>query len=96
MFVLGSYITIGKYYMKPHDVRVQKSIYEYVDKATIKLPISARLININRTTESSIIKTVQTAQQFQQGDFVSIKLAYNGSLNTEFEGGRHAARVRKL
>jgi hypothetical protein len=44
MFALTSNITIGKFFnVKPNNVRINKSIYEYVDKAVIKLPASARL-----------------------------------------------------
>jgi hypothetical protein len=84
MFALNSDITIGQYGMKPHDVRVQKSIYEYVDKATIKLPISARIKNTNSLDDTFSI--VETAKQFKAGDKVIIKLGYNGALETEFEG----------
>lgn len=87
MFVLNSDIAIGPYVkVRPHEVNVKKSIYEYVDKAVIKLPISARIRNKNKTDDDTKIVTVQTAQQFKAGDPVEIKLGYNGSLNTEFTG----------
>jgi hypothetical protein len=82
MFVLCSDVSIGQFSLKPHDVRVQKSINEYVDKATIKLPISARI----RKNDQLSTVSVQTAKQFQAGDKVIIRLGYNDELQTEFEG----------
>lgn len=87
MFVLNSDISIGQFVnVWVHDVSIKKSIFEYVDKAVIKLPISARIKNKNQNADNTIIKTVQTAEQFKAGDPVEIKLGYNGSLNTEFIG----------
>lgn len=81
MFALTSNITVGKYTFKPHEVRVNKSVYEYADRATIKIPISARIKQNGIVSES-----VETARQFDEGDKVLIQLGYNGSLTTEFEG----------
>jgi hypothetical protein len=82
-FVLNSDIAIGKFVgVKPNNVKVKKSIFEYVDKAVIKLPITAR---IKRAGEV-ITATVETAKQINEGDKVVIKLGYNGVLKTEFEG----------
>lgn len=76
-------ITIGIYKrVKPHAVKINKSIYEFTDKAVIKLPITAR---IKRAGEV-ITESVETARQFTEGDKVLIKLGYNSSLTTEFEG----------
>jgi len=83
MFVLNSDISIGRFTgIKPHSVKVEKSLFSYTDKATITLPISARIIS----TDPIVSKTVETAKQFDEGDRVSIRLGYNGSLNTEFVG----------
>lgn len=86
MFTLNSNIVISgtnyKYSMFPHEVKVNKSIYEYVNRAVIKLPISARIIN-EKGYETA---TVETAKQFNAGDKVVIQLGYNGSLNIEFTG----------
>lgn len=83
MFVLCSDITIGKFVrVKPHDVKVQRSIFQYVDKAVIKLPITARIVRAGDVITASC----ETAKQFTEGDKVVIKLGYNGILATEFEG----------
>jgi hypothetical protein len=81
MFALCSNITIGKYGFKPHDVKITKSVYQYADRAVIKMPISARIKQDGILSES-----VETAKQFNEGDKVFIQLGYNGSLTTEFEG----------
>lgn len=83
MFGLVSDITMGLFKrVKPHEVKVKKSIYEYVDKCTIKLPISAR---IKRAGEV-ITETAETAKQFTEGDKVIVKLGYNNIFKVEFEG----------
>lgn len=83
MFVLGSDITIGKYvHVKPHAVKITKSIFEYVDRAKITLPITARIVRDGKV----ITATAETAKQFGEGDKVGIKLGYNGVLRQEFEG----------
>ncbi len=83
MFVLGSDITIGKYKgVKPHEVKITKSIFEYVDRAKIQVPITARIVRAGEV----ITATAETAKLFEEGDKVVIKLGYNGVLKTEFEG----------
>lgn len=83
MFALCSNITIGNYKgIKPNDVKITKSIFEYVDRAKIKLPITAR---IKRAGEV-ITASAETAKQFKEGDFVQIALGYNGKIKQEFEG----------
>jgi hypothetical protein len=83
MFVLGSDITIGKYvHVKPHQVKITKSIFEYVDRAQIQLPITARIVRDGAVITAS----AETAKQFTEGDKVLIQLGYNGVLKTEFEG----------
>lgn len=83
MFVLNSDITIGQFTrVKPHSVKITKSIFQFVDKAVINLPITARII------KDGVVETAsaETAKQFKEGDKVLIKLGYNGVLNEEFEG----------
>ena len=58
-----------------------KSIFDFVDKAVIKIPISARVSISEKVTE-----TVDTAKQFTEGDAVKIDLGYNGIMQTEFTG----------
>lgn len=82
-FALCSNITIGTYKrVKPHEVKVQKSMFEYVDKASIKLPITARIVRAGEV----ITATAETPKQFTEGDAVTIQLGYNNKLQTEFEG----------
>jgi hypothetical protein len=83
MFNLNSGIQIGKYKkVKPIEVKITKSIFEYVDKCMIKLPITAR---IKREGEV-ITESAETAKQFEEGDKVAVSLGYNGKLVKEFEG----------
>lgn len=83
MFVLQSDITIGQYkQVKPHEVKITKSIFEYVDKAIIKVPITARIVRAGNLITAS----AETAKLFTEGDKVNIKLGYNGVLKQEFEG----------
>lgn len=82
-FQVCSDIAIGKFKrVKPNSVKVTKSMFEYVDRAVMKLPITAR---IKRAGEV-ITEAVETAKQFGEGDKVVIQLGYNGSLKTEFTG----------
>ncbi len=82
-FQLTSDVTIGKFKrVKPNHVKINKSMFQYVDRAVIKLPITAR---IKRSGEV-ITEAVETAKQFGEGDKVTIQLGYNGSLKTEFTG----------
>ena len=83
MFVLNSNITIGSFKnVKPNAVRVNKSIFEYVDKAMIKLPLSARL----KLAGDKPVSAIQTPDAITEGMAVAIQLGYNGSLKTEFTG----------
>lgn len=83
MFVLNSDISIGKFIgIKPIEVRLRKSLYEYIDKAIIKVPITARIIQSGKI----VTQSTESAKQFSEGDKVLIKLGYNGRLYTEFEG----------
>lgn len=83
MFGLCSDISIGPYRkVKPHSVTIEKSMLQYVDKATITVPITSRIIRNGEV----ITATAETAKVFQEGDKVLIKLGYNAKLKTEFEG----------
>jgi len=83
MFVLNSHITIGKFTsVKPVEVKLNRSLFDYVQRAVIKLPITAR---IKRAGEV-ITESAETAKQITEGDMVSIDLGYNGNLKTEFTG----------
>lgn len=81
-FILNSEFEIGKYKWRGcNEVVIKKSIFDYADTATIRLPASAVLKLKKVTTESQ-----QTVKYFRVGDKVSIKLGYNGKLNHEFVG----------
>lgn len=83
MFVLKSDITIGQFHgIKPNEVKINKSVQDYVDKAVIKMPVTAR---IERAGEV-ITRSADTAKQFTEGDAVRIDLGYNNELKTEFKG----------
>ena len=83
MFALNSDITIGIYSnVKPNNVKITKSMYEFVDKAIIKMPITARI----KRAGAVITESVETAKQMNEGDKVTISLGYNGSLKNEFTG----------
>lgn len=82
-FALVSNISIGKYTgVKPHEVKINKSMFEFVDKAMIKLPITARIVR----NGEPITQTAETAKLIDEGDVVKIDLGYNGFLKTEFTG----------
>lgn len=82
-FVLISDITIGPYSgVKVNDCRITKSMFSYVDKAIIKLPVTAVLkrADVNETYSA------ETAKEITEGMKVLVKLGYNGELKEEFEG----------
>lgn len=82
-YILKSEFTIGNYRFRGcNECEISKSVWEYQDKAIIKLPTSAVLKQNGIRTQS-----VQTAMTFKVSDKVSIKLGYAGyDLQTEFEG----------
>jgi hypothetical protein len=83
MFGLVSDITIGKFKrVKPIEVKITKSIYEFVEKTVIKLPITARIVRAGEVITAS----VEVAKQFTEADKVNIKLGYNNVLKNEFDG----------
>lgn len=82
-FALTSDITIGPFVrVMPHEVKVQKSIYEYCDKAIIKVPITARV----KRAGAVITQSTETANLIKEGMSVNIHLGYNGHLKKEFTG----------
>lgn len=80
---LTSDITIGQYRFKGvNDLIIKKSVHNYTDTATLKLPATAVLKrNGVKPTQS-----MQTAKQFKVGDKVSINLGYDGNFKKEFVG----------
>ena len=83
MFVLGSYITIDKYQnIKPHEVKIKKGVYSFVDEAIIKVPIRVEIPNAYG--KESTIQATSTF--FSEGMAVTINLGYNGQNEKEFKG----------
>jgi hypothetical protein len=82
MYALSSYITIGQYAFKVHEVSVHKSLHNYMDKAVIKIPISARV----KRKDGSVTESMSSAKYFTVGDKVDIALGYDGKLVNEFIG----------
>ena len=83
MFALRSNITIGQFVgVKPHSVKVSKSIHQYCDRAVITVPITARIVRAGVV----ITQSAETAKTITEGMKVSIKLGYNNTYNDEFEG----------
>ena len=83
MFVLNSDITIGKFrFSGVHDVRITTGIHSIVSLAYIQLPAVSRIIKNGKAVDGSVV----TADQFAEGDAVTVKLGYNGDLRTEFMG----------
>ncbi len=83
MFSLTCKIIIGNYKLfSVTDVKIKRSIYSFVDTATITLPASARL----QTDAANPPASVLTAATFQEGDQVEIWLGYDNNLQREFKG----------
>ena len=82
-FVLTSDITIGSFNLSGvNNVRVQRSIHSYEDRATITLPAIAKIKN----KDNGITENVPTNTKFNRGDSVHINLGYNGNVDNEFVG----------
>lgn len=82
-FVLGSKIKIGSFsFQGVHEVRIKKSIRNYINTGVIKLPAKCRVLK----RDGSSIVELETGKQFSEGDPVKVELAYNGDYRQEFEG----------
>jgi hypothetical protein len=82
-FIPNSNITIGPYKnVKPHELRIEKSMYDFVDRCKIKVPITSRITQAGQVCTESI----ETAKAFNVGDKVSVSCGYNGVLKEEFVG----------
>ena len=83
MFVLGSDITIGNFrFNGVNEVHIKRSLHSIADTAAIVLPSIAKIVTNGSSTPGIVI----TGNQFRDGDPVTIKLGYNGNLQTEFRG----------
>lgn len=87
-FELVSDISIGSYRrVKVHDVKVEKSVYDIVDKCTIKIPAKARLqVQNDGTANVTGEQAVESGRLITEGMPVTVRLGYNGSLTDEFSG----------
>lgn len=86
MFALCSKIEMGRFTnIKPNGVKITKSMFDFVDKAVVKLPITARI----KQAGEVVTESVETARQFNEGDEVVIELGYNGTLKEEYRGFIH-------
>jgi hypothetical protein len=82
-FALTSNITIGEFKnVFPNSVKVNKSIFEYVDRALIKVPTTSIIVRAGE----KITETTETAKLITEGMKVKIELGYNNVLRTEFIG----------
>ncbi len=82
MYALTSHITIGSAsFNSVHNVVVKRSTYQINATATIKVPVTAVL-----KQEGKEATKIETAQQVNVGDPVTIQLGYDGNLRDEFKG----------
>lgn len=83
MFVLKTKVKIAKYSMDSiHNIKVNKSIHEYIDKCEIKIPATARL----KQDGKFITNSIDTAKQIKEGDKVVVDAGYNDDMKNEFTG----------
>ena len=82
-FELNSEISIGNFrFSGVHNVRIMKSLQSIADIATISIPSVAKIAKNGKINSSIYI----TGNLFNDGDPITIKLGYNGDLQTEFSG----------
>ena len=82
MKTLTADIQIGAYtFNHVNEVKVEKSVDTLGSTASIKIPTTAYLVSQGEKTTA-----VETARQFKPGDFVTIKLGYDGDNQEEFFG----------
>jgi hypothetical protein len=87
MFVLNSDITIGNLrFSGVHEVRVDRSIHSYADRAIIRVPRLARIAKGKRAMPGLVATANLLNDYVTENVPVTIKLGYNGQLRTEFEG----------
>ena len=65
-----------------NEVIIKRSIHSISDTALIKIPSIARIIRNGKAEPENVL----TGSLFNEGDKVTIKLGYNGVLQTEFKG----------
>ena len=65
-----------------HEVTIKRSLHNYEDTATIKVPRLARILTKNQPSATM----QKVGELINDGDSVSISLGYNGTLVNEFMG----------
>lgn len=85
MFVMTSYIEIGKYLVKPSAVKYRRSVTNYIDSCTISLPklLYVKTNDLNATVD---LKEAKPADLFKEGDKVWVELGYNNKTGLRFTG----------
>jgi hypothetical protein len=82
-FVLNSDITIGNFqFSGVNEVHISRGIHGVIDTATIHIPSISKIVSNGKVNPDIVV----TGKQFSDGDPVTIKLGYNGNLQTEFMG----------
>ena len=92
-YILNSDITIGTFrFSGVKEVRIKRSLRDYTDTATITIPAIGRVqqgtLQADGTVKicpgTAVVKNVRSL--FNNNDPVTIRLGYNGDLQTEFKG----------
>jgi hypothetical protein len=83
MFQMTSTVTIEgiKNIIKPNAITWKRSVTDYSDTATIKLPAVAML-----KTKGDVYKRIETGLQFKEGLQITIACGYNGKNQLRFKG----------
>lgn len=82
-FIMQADITIGAFKpVKPHAVSWRRSIDNYSDTALVKIPGVMRL----KCNDDNTYELVNAAQQFTEGQKITISAGYNGKKLTRFIG----------
>jgi hypothetical protein len=74
----GRRITFGAF----HSVEIDRDMTKINSSCKVRIPASSRL----EDRAAGRIDSVQTAEQFSRGDFISVSLGYSGYLRQEFSG----------
>jgi len=78
------------YFEAEHEIVIKKSIHDYFDTAYIEVPTSARLSLVQQSPGKPALPVsvsfVTTAQQFAEGDRITINLGYDDNVVQEFDG----------
>lgn len=78
----------GLKFKRVHSVSIEESASQISRKATIQIPRTAHL-----TRQGRYLTEVETAKEFRSGGPVTIRMGYNGQLQTEFVGYVKSVKV---